>query len=176
MVKPSLIWAAISINKQMKWGGWKKTKQCSIRVCIPVFLLVFVISAVCNSQSVLRWLTNEIYYLKIGIFLGRLKVEQKSHSSSSSSSSLQVVPESSYKFTSTKSPICSFLQLHFDLNYSFNNNNPTNLQESSNSEAPQAFLSLSPQFPQTQQNTPRLSIINKLRRLMMPKSLCGCWV
>lgn len=93
-----------------------------------------------------------------------------SHGSSSSSSSLQVVPESSYKFTSTKSPICSLLQLHFDLNYSFNNNYPTNLQESSNSEAPQAFLSLSPQFPQTQQNTPRLSIINKLRRLMMPKS------
>lgn len=100
----------------------------------------------------------------------RLKVEQKSHGSSSSSSSSQVVPESSYKFTSTKSPMCSLLQLHFDLNYSFNNNNPTNLQESSNSEAPQAFLSLSPQFPQTQQNTPRLSIINKLRRLMMPKS------
>lgn len=66
------------------------------------------------------------------------------------------MPESSYKFTSTESPISSLLHRHFDLNNSFNNNNPTNLQESSNSEAPQAFLSLSPQLPQSQQNTPRL--------------------
>ncbi|XP_031279692.1 uncharacterized protein LOC116138102 [Pistacia vera] len=79
----------------------------------------------------------------------RLKLEEQTQHPSSS----QPVQESDSKFTSSTESLGSPIYLQFDQTH----NNST-LQESGNSEAPQAFLSLSPEFPRsTQQSPPQIN-------------------
>ncbi|KAH7568609.1 hypothetical protein ACOSP7_011621 [Xanthoceras sorbifolium] len=78
----------------------------------------------------------------------RLKLE---HQSKPSNSSSQPVPETNCNLTSTES-LSSPIYLHLDQT----NSNYSTLQESSGSQAPQTFHSLSPEFPPTQQNPPHI--------------------
>lgn len=80
-----------------------------------------------------------------------MKLEHQTQPASTSSS--QPAQETNFKFTSTAESLGSPLYLYLD-----GTDNDSTLQHSGNSEAPEAFLSSSPEFPpSTQQNPSRMT-------------------